>query len=280
MTWLPYEIATLKRLWPLYEGSCTKIAKIMGKTKGMIDGKSRVLGLQYPHGGSARTLKKGAWADHYAKSVFQQRVKAVRPQDEALKSGLNQRKIGGKVRKGAWKGFPIVCLTLEERATCSRMCGHWLDCYGNNMGHAIRFRHDDALLDKIASEVSALQAKHPRGFAVRLHVLGDFYSTEYVGFWELLMARCPALNVFGYTHWQVGTQIGDEVARLRARFGDRFSVRHSDAVTGYRAITIEKVEDRGDAIVCPAQTTGSRGRTCSTCALCWSTDKPIAFLKH
>ncbi len=51
----------------------------------------------------------------------------------ALKSGGNNRKIGGVILKGHWKGFPIYGLTLEERATCPTSCHHWRSCYGNRM---------------------------------------------------------------------------------------------------------------------------------------------------
>lgn len=280
MTWTAAEETLLRKLWPIYGGKMTVIAAAMGKTKGMIDGKSRVLGLQFTAHGTARIITRDDPAYVHGRTVFQRRVQDVRPQDTVLKSGHNQRKIGGKITKGRWKGFPVFCLTLEERATCSRQCQRFMDCYGNNMGHAIRWRHNEKLLDKISSELTDLNRRYPDGFVVRLHILGDFYSVAYAEFWEMALARLPALNIFGYTHWQIGTQIGDKIDGVRARFPDRFAIRHSDAVAGYRAITIDLPDERGAAIVCPAQTSGSYGRTCSTCALCWSTDKPIAFLRH
>ncbi len=40
-------------------------------------------------------------------------------------------KLGKKVTKGIYKGYPIFTLTLEERKTCPRSCKHWNNCYGD-----------------------------------------------------------------------------------------------------------------------------------------------------
>ena len=48
-------------------------------------------------------------------------------------------------------------------------------------------------------EVALLDIDHPNGFAVRLHNLGDFYSLQYVALWRRLLARHPALHVWGYS---------------------------------------------------------------------------------
>src|SRR5262245_38746167 len=46
--------------------------------------------------------------------------------ERLLIDGANNRKIGGRVTKGALRGVPVFTLTLEERATCPRTCVHWL----------------------------------------------------------------------------------------------------------------------------------------------------------
>lgn len=208
-----------------------------------------------------------------------------------LKSGFHNKKIGAVVQKGAWLGYPIFTLTLEERATCSRSCHHWLDCYGNEMNWAHRFQHGKALEIVIEHEIRALIKQHGN-IVVRLHVLGDFYSVQYVKFWENLVLMFPQLHVWGYTGWQPDTKIGKEIARVQRTlwryFAVRFSVselrRKPGRPTNRFAVSIKSVADAPKgSIVCPEQVgTDEHGKTamCATCGLCWSTKKPIAFLDH
>lgn len=197
-----------------------------------------------------------------------------------LKTGAYQTKIGAAVTKGKWSGMPIYAVTLEERATCPRGCALWKDCYGNNMHFAKRMRHGPALEARMWREFRALQAKHRRGFVVRAHVLGDFYSSGYVGMWREAMAAFPALHVFGYTAWPVGTKQGNAVHALRDEYWDRFAIRTSGSRQAKGSFVVETEADvPAGAILCPVQT--GKTRSCGTCALCWAMpDKPVAFLKH
>ena len=175
------------------------------------------------------------------------------------------------ITKGAWRGFPLFSLTLEERATCPDTCGRWRDCFGNNMGHAHRFGHDDALMVRLAMELSMLQDEHPEGFVVRLHILGDFWSVAYVQFWIDALAQYPALRIFGYTHRHPTLPpIGRAIAR--GLQNSRAWVRWSDS-DGPMTATVS-----GRGIQCPEQT--GKTQSCLTCALCWSTERAIAFLPH
>ena len=201
-----------------------------------------------------------------------------------LKPGNYQRKIGSHVGKGAWSGFPIYCLTLPERTTCPRSCGHWLDCYGNKMNWAKRHAPGERLEFALRAQIAALAAKHPDGFVVRLHILGDFYSVEYVEMWAALMARYPMLRVFGYTARDPNEAIGEALGLIEHRHRWRWAVRYSngdpDVVWAHaRTVSIDTAEDcPPDAIVCPAQT--DKTDCCGTCALCWTTHLAIAFLRH
>jgi hypothetical protein len=206
-------------------------------------------------------------------------VKSARDRKRVLKSGMNSRKIGSHVTKGKWKGMPIYTLTLEERKTCARSCKNWLDCYGNKMHWAHRFEAGPELEARLECELKALQAAFPRGFVVRLHVLGDFYSTEYVEKWMRWLLRFPALRVFGYTSWPTDTAIGAILEAARRKHWDRFAIRLSNGGRHEKgAETIVDPIRATTAIVCPAQT----GKTdcCGTCALCWQTTRNIAFLVH
>jgi hypothetical protein len=220
------------------------------------------------------------------RTIYRHRVTpAVRP-DRILKSGMNNPKIGAVVVKGPWRGMPIYTLTLEERRTCPTSCHHWRSCYGNSMTWSERIEHGPDLERRLEHELWLLDQRHPGGFLVRLHVLGDFYDTGYVLRWFDWLQRYPALHVFGYTARRPDEEIGFVLRQLVERHWPRFAVRIStDARTpapGWpRAVTVAAGPDRrtiGDAVVCPAQT--GRTNCCATCGLCWSTRRDIAFLLH
>lgn len=280
--WTKAEDKRLELLWSLYGGRMKRIADFMGMTKGQISGRSRMLGLQF-HGGRARVLEPGDRRMVAGISVFHNRVVEPDRRLGVLKWGDNQRKLGGKVTKGPWAGRPIYSLTLEERATCPPDCALLASCYGNNMGMAKRFKHGPALEKQLMVDLRRLHQKHyATGFVVRLHILGDFYSVDYVKFWDDAIAIFPTLYVFGYTAWQAGTPIGDAVARLRNEEWDRFAVRTSNAKSGPRTMVIKTVADLPQkAILCPAQT--GKTKNCSSCSICWSaaaTDRSVAFMEH
>lgn len=194
-----------------------------------------------------------------------------------LVSGINSRKIGRVVTKGRLKGFPIYTLTLTERATCPRDCSMWRACYGNRMPWALRWPAGAETEAQIEKELAELQEKHPKGFLVRLHVLGDFYSPEYVVKWVNWLGKFPALHVFGYTarHDDVGTAVLAATTIL----WDRFAIRSSEGkLPGPAAYVVERDSQR-EGIVCPAQL--HKTKTCGTCALCWDApNKTILFHPH
>lgn len=195
-----------------------------------------------------------------------------------LIEGKNQRKIGNMVVKGRWAGMPIFCLTLEERATCPRSCREWTTCYGNGMNWARRHRDDGTLTARLFLELEELDRKHPAGFVVRLHILGDFYNLEYAQFWGGMLATFPSLHVFGFTAHPIGSEIGRYLAHKNTQ-GDRWWIRFS----GHHGAMGSLVVDRKEAatgVVCPAQTDPKGLRCCATCALCWTMQKPIWFARH
>jgi len=230
--------------------------------------------------GNPKTLAEDHRAVVDGETQYPARVKHVADVDRCFKSGEHNKKIGKEIVKGKWVGMPIYTLTLEERATCPRTCTHWRDCYGNKMNWSVRLRHGPALEHKLEAELEALQAEHPAGFVVRLHVLGDFYSPEYVAKWGRWLVKFPALRVYGYTAWKRWDDIGYLINILNMR-PDRWVVRFSDAGGYDGTITVGSVIEAeiAGAIPCPAQT--QKSECCATCGLCWSkTDKPIAFQRH
>ncbi len=161
---------------------------------------------------------------------FKSRVIKPQDMDSILVSGHSNVKIGRDVRKGKFKGYWIYTLSLEERATCPSSCQHWTTCYGNNMPFAKRVVHSPDMLARLAKEIEKLLAVRGReGLLIRLHALGDFYSVDYVRFWDAMLSIHPKLAVFGYTARHLLTDpIGSEIVSLSTKWGDRFMVRASN----------------------------------------------------
>jgi hypothetical protein len=308
MIWDDQRNAELRRMseagWKL-----AAMASALGSSRGRVIQQRAKLGLPalprgprctsegkrlHPSGGKLRRfsgIKPGGRSirltdDHAAivegRTLFPSTVVDVANSPRVFVSGANQRKIGKKVVKGRWRGMPIYCVTLEERATCPKSCAVWNDCYGNNMHLARRHRHGEALEHRIIDEALELARIHPGGFVVRLHILGDFYSTEYVELWHELMKLLPALHLFGFTAHKPDSDVGRAILgwlrwsneETDARAWVRFS--GTDAF-GLGSLVIDRLED-SKHVVCPAQT----GATdcCGTCGLCWTMDKPVEFKRH
>ncbi|WP_029002761.1 hypothetical protein [Azorhizobium doebereinerae] len=217
-----------------------------------------------------------------ARSVYPTTVVSPRGLPNLLVSGKNHWKIGERIMKGPWSGFPVFTLTLEERATCPSSCRHWRSCYGNHMHHANRVEHGADMEERLAAEVAVLSFRYPAGFAVRLHVLGDFYSVGYVKLWAALLDRHSELHVFGFSaRWQVEKDpIAAALVALVKKRWARFAIRFSNApIDECSTITVEHpLQVPDDAILCPQQV--GKTDSCSTCALCWSSTKRISFLQH
>ena len=203
---------------------------------------------------------------------------------QVLISGTNNSKIGGVVAKGPWRGLPVFTLTLEERATCPTSCHLLWECYGNSLPFSRRHEHGPALEQSITREIRKHLATRPNGIVVRLHVLGDFYSADYVTFWLDLIRQHPRLRVFGYTAHPAESDVGRIIMAGNKEYPLRWiirnSVRRDVPAATYQATTLWKGET-SDGVVCPAET--GKTAACVTCGLCWSDamfDKRIIFLGH
>lgn len=213
-----------------------------------------------------------------AHSIFPNRVIHPKDSPRLLVSGDNQRKIGKRITKGRWGGVPIYTLTLEERATCPRSCGEWATCYGNNMHMARRHIAGLALEAMLIGELVTLAGKHPEGFAVRLHVLGDFYSKTYADLWRLALEEIPGLHVFGFTAHSPDSEIGRWIGAMNTAFPRRCRIRFSGTANGGEGALVISSLAESKHVVCPVQT----GKTdcCGTCGLCWTMDKTVEFIRH
>lgn len=208
---------------------------------------------------------------------------------QVLTSGHNVYKLGKEVRIGPKKGMYIYALTLPERETCPSSCVLWERCYGNAMPLARRVDHTDTqFLPLLAAEIARLLAVRGRtGILVRLHELGDFYSTGYVDFWAHLLWKHPRLHVFGFTARPPDGAIGKRVAAMNERFGDRCVIRFSNRRDAHPAAMFIKTADDlpEGAFLCPERMDrkdkAGRYIICATCAACWSrTSRVPAFVEH
>ncbi len=216
-------------------------------------------------------------------TLFPTMVREPEPDSILFKPGANNVKIGSHVAKGKlWAGFPIYLLSLEERATCPRVCEHWRDCYGNHMPFARRYKAGVALERAIPGALQQLAKKHPGGFVVRLHILGDFYSAAYVALWADMMLKIPQLHVYGYTRREKASAEGNFIHSLNTTYPNRWRIRWSERPGDMGTVVTADIEARGktdQGIVCPAQTEGDEV-CCGNCSLCWSTSTPIVFINH
>ena len=214
----------------------------------------------------------------YTTTKFRKSIKSPATSN-VLKSGDNNAKLGFKIESKRWKDKRLYSLTLTERDTCPIDCHHWDDCYGNNMPFAHRFSID-GLTDKLRIEIPALLNKHKSGIVIRLHVLGDFYSPEYVAFWEEMLATYPTLCLFGYTARRVDSDIGKAIYLMNLRYGDRCVIRYSrneSFDTVGQSFAAEESFD-GESFTCPEQT--GKLDSCAACGLCWTVTKTVRFLSH
>ena len=187
---------------------------------------------RYQHAGKGQPVVISSLhpAHRTGRTIFPSRVFDPSEVPRLLKDGHQARKIGKFVVKGARRGWPIFTLTLEERATCPRSCKAWSFCFGNHMQGAERIVAGAELEGVLWEELAALQRRHARGFLIRLHILGDFYSLGYVRLWQRALAAFPALHVFGFTARDPDADpIGVLLWRMAnadwARFAIRFSGR-------------------------------------------------------
>ena len=169
-------------------------------------------------------------------------------------------------------------MSLEERKTCPTSCFHWKTCYGNNMPFAHRFMGNDALMKRLDDELNILSTKHKEGILIRLHVVGDFFSVNYVKFWKKMLSKYNGISIFGYTARTPFSEIGKEIAILRSLNWDRFSIRFSNSMEKISANS-EDFANAKEGIVCPEQL--DKTKNCASCGLCWNKNiDNIIFKTH
>jgi hypothetical protein len=231
------------------------------------------------------TLDRNHAAIINSTTLYQKNVHYVDDYPHKVLKPSTNKKLGRKVLRGNLKGYPMYTLTLVERETCTSDCEHWADCYGNNMPFGHRFK-TKGLMPRLNLELDALDKKHPNGYLIRLHVLGDFYSVEYVKFWHKQLINRQALNIYGYSRHHHGKgnthiwsrKIGQALLHVRNHIGfDRFAIRFSMLPSDNLSANTEHNPAK-NAITCLVQV--NKSESCGDCTLCWTTKKPITFLDH
>ena len=191
-------------------------------------------------------------------------------------------KLGKIVKKGKHKGKHILTLTLIERETCTNECEHYLTCYGNNMPFAHRFEVNEAFMLRLESDIEYYVQKYPEGILIRLHVLGDFESIQYIEFWNRMLHTYSSIAIYGYTRNHITSKyehiraLGYKTIAVRNIHKDRFAIRFSNKLDDEFSANSREITDEG--ITCLAQVKANV--SCSDCTLCWASKKQIGFITH
>lgn len=214
---------------------------------------------------------------------FQKSIKDIREDIFILKPGDNNKKLGFTVTTKKHNKKKIYYLTLVERETCPTSCFHWDDCYGNHMPFAQRYKIN-GLEEKLEHEITYLTFKHKHGILIRLHVLGDFFSVNYVSFWKRMLKKYSSLAIFGYTAREEYSDIGKGISDINLTFLNRSDIRFSnnkeyegkDSKNQNTYAAPESFD--GNSFLCPEQI--GKVEDCANCGLCWITKKTVRFRTH
>jgi len=145
-------------------------------------------------------------------------------------------------------------------------------------GH--RFMAGKELEIQIKKEIDFLAESYSKGFVVRLHILGDFYSLAYVSLWVGLLEVYPELHIFGYTAHLPNSPLGNILLTINKRrdLNGRCWIRFSQNEKydeHYPEYMFAGDPNMVSGLACPEQT--GLTESCLTCGLCWSTTKTITF---
>lgn len=115
-----------------------------------------------------------------------------------LRPGEDNDKLTGYVTRGKWMGARILNVSGIERHHCPASCHFRNKCYGNGY-FGYRFNIDrPEVQEKLYNECMELP-KLGRGYAIRLHVVGDFPNVEYVDMWRTILQDRKDIKCFGFT---------------------------------------------------------------------------------
>lgn len=176
----------------------------------------------------------------------------------------------GNLKLGVLPSFslPVITTCPGKTPFCERYC---YGLRGNfnllNVKEANDRRLDATLRDDFVDIITG-EIRKTRAPAFRLHVIGDFYSVEYVEKWIDIVERLPNVIFFGSTRsWRC-----EFLAEAMKRFRDienvymKASIDFTDTLQpescGWNVWSVE-----GKGIICPHDE--GKVENCFFCGLCW-----------
>ena len=102
----------------------------------------------------------------------------------------------------------------------------------------------------------------------RIHVVGDFYSPEYIQKWVVIIGALPDVSFYGYTRsWRcrdLQTTLDELRSLPNCHLLASIDFTHTDRPdSSWNTVSVE-----GEGVPCPHDT--EMVETCLTCGLCWS----------
>lgn len=178
-------------------------------------------------------------------------------------------------------GASIASFSIPRGISClgmTRWCTKY--CYGKSgnliyskvrMGHAWRYEESqqEHFVTTMINEIKSRGIK-----VVRVHVVGDFYSVEYINKWIQIAQACPSTTFYSYTrcwrlsnllpklqelndldNWQMYASIDDSILDEHTPAGWSVSLAAESNVYGYKECTSK----------------------CHSCNWCYATGKNVYF---
>ncbi len=132
----------------------------------------------------------------------------------------------------------------------------------------------EALEKKIISQLGEYKTKR---IAVRIHSSGDFFSKEYIRFWEDIIQQNPEVNFWAYTRSWAIEELEEEIKKLGELDNMKLILSWDETMTqppdGFaRSIVLSSNEEvilaanKKDEVVCPEQYSLVSG--CADCGIC------------
>ena len=177
----------------------------------------------------------------------------------------------GNSKTGSLPSFslPVIVTCPGKTPFCEQYCYGLKGRFTMEQIRRVNDRRLDATLSSEFTDIIVEEVLQTRAPAFRLHVIGDFYTPEYVGKWIEIAKRLPNVIFFGSTRsWRC-----DFLSEPLKRFRDlpnvyiKASIDRTDTLEpfscGWRVWSVE-----GPGTPCPHDS--GRVANCAECGLCWT----------
>jgi len=177
----------------------------------------------------------------------------------------------GNLKLGVLPSFslPVITTCPGKTPFCDRYC------YGLKGNFILQNVHDanerrlDATLRSNFVEIIVREVRQAKSPAFRLHVIGDFYSEEYIEKWIDIAEQLPIVIFFGSTRSWRCEFLAETLKRFRdlANVYMKASVDLTDSLTpqgcGWSTWSVE-----GEGLTCPHDE--GKVTNCLDCKRCWT----------